>query len=106
MRPTAKWAVRISLGLVAVGGVVVFAGYRKAQPGANVGVGYVAHQLCSCIFVAGRSHDSCRPDMLPAMEAIQSQIVQVEERSGVRAWVPLLASRIAVHTPGLGCSLD
>ena len=33
----------------------------------EVGAGYVAKELCSCIFVGGRDPASCRPDIPPAM---------------------------------------
>ena len=80
--------------------------YRQIEPQAKLGAGYIAHQMCSCVFVAERSYASCLRDMLPAMERIQSEIIEVDTRAGVRAWVPLLAERVAFHTPGFGCAID
>ena len=80
-------------------------GYRGAQAQANIGAGYVAHQICSCVFVAERSYESCLPDLLPVMDRIQSEIVEIGNRRGVRGWIPLLANRTALHTPGRGCAL-
>ncbi len=106
MPPVKKWALRISLGLLVILVGAAAVGYRQLQPGANTGAGYVAHQVCSCIFVAERSYESCLTDMLPIMEPIQSEVVKSQGKNGVHAWIPALADRMALHTPGLGCSLD
>lgn len=70
---------------------------------ANTGVGYVAKQMCSCIYVGERSFDSCRPDMLVSMDDIQAEVL--EAPSGVRAWVPGLGERNAHYRGDLGCAL-
>jgi len=80
--------------------------YRQLKPQIELGTGYIAHQVCSCVFVAEREYASCLPDLLPSMDRIQSAIVEDEGRSGVRAWVPLFSDRVAWHTPGLGCAID
>jgi len=80
--------------------------YRELRPQAHLGSGYVAHQICSCVFVAERSYASCLPDLLPSMDRIHSELIELDGRSGVRAGIPLLAKRVAWHTPGLGCVID
>ncbi|MCP5057705.1 MAG: hypothetical protein GY937_13415 [bacterium] len=69
----------------------------------EVGAGYVAKQACSCVFVAERSLASCRADMLASMESIEAEVLVSGE--GVRAWVPLLADRTALHEAPYGCTL-
>ena len=101
-----RWALRISFGLLMVAILAGVVGYRQIHPLANVDVGYVAHQICSCVFVTERSYDSCLPDMLPELARIESEVVTAEGKNGGRAWVPIFATRTALHTPELGCSLD
>jgi hypothetical protein len=69
---------------------------------ADVGAGFGAKQLCSCVFVGGRDHDACRRDFGPEMEPVQSKVVG----DAVQAWVPLLASRTARFHEGTGCTLE
>jgi hypothetical protein len=69
---------------------------------AGVGSGYVAKQMCSCLYVAGRDFDACRRDIPESMDRIDAE--PLEDRPGVRAHVIGL-ERIAVHTPGAGCRL-
>jgi hypothetical protein len=69
----------------------------------HVGTGYLAKQMCSCIFVAGRDADSCRPDMPESMDGLQA--TRLEDGEGVRASLFGIAERIARHDPGSGCTL-
>ena len=103
MNPTVKRVLQVGLIILVVAG---FLAYRAGRSQASIGAGYVAHQMCSCVFVAGRSYASCRPDMLPVMDRIQSEIIERDGLDGIRGWIPLFADRTAIHTPGLGCSLD
>jgi hypothetical protein len=103
MNPTVKRALQVGLIILIGAG---FLAYRAGRSQASIGAGYVAHQMCSCVFVAGRSYESCRPDMLPVMDRIRSEIIERDGLEGVRGWIPLFADRTAIRTPGLGCSLD
>ena len=67
-----------------------------------IGSSYVAKTVCSCIFVAGRSAEACGADLLPTMAQVRFE----PREDGVRAWLPLLAERVARHTPGRGCTLE
>lgn len=93
----------IGLVILLVAGVLL---YRQIRPRAQIGAGYVAHQICSCVFVAKRAYASCLLDLLPAMDAIRSEVIEAEGKNGVRGWIPVLADRTALHTPGFGCALD
>lgn len=68
----------------------------------GVGAGYVAKQMCSCVYVAERDFDQCRLDIPTSMEDIAAQ--RLEERPGMRAHI-LGVERLALHTPGAGCRL-
>jgi len=68
-----------------------------------IGTGMLAKQMCSCIFVAGRSRSNCRADQLASMDAID---VEVGTDTGVvRAFVPLLGKRSATFEEDYGCTL-
>lgn len=90
------------LAAALLGALVV--GWRfKAR--VEVGVGYAAHQLCSCVFVAGRSHEDCREDVVPGTNALQSEVIRDGDRQQVRAWVEGLGHRTADYTGKTGCIL-
>jgi hypothetical protein len=98
---------KIGLGIVAVVilgcGVGYFAYVRPFLALANVGVGFVAKQMCSCIYVAERTFDSCRPDMFESMDDIQAEVL--DEPPGIRAWIPGISERRAHYRGEFGCLL-
>jgi len=102
-RSVKRGMVVASLVVLAVLVVAGALGWARARELSDVGAGYVAHQMCSCMFVGGRSFESCRPDMLPGMERVRAEVLP--DDGGVRAWVPLLAERVARHRPPTGCTL-
>ena len=93
-----------TLALVVLGAVCVAALLARAQlaPRAEIGAGFVAKQLCSCIFVGERELESCQLDLGPEFARVRFE----RSESGVHAWVPLLASRNARHREDTGCTLD
>ena len=96
---------KIGLGIVAV--IVLGAGYfayvRPFLALANVGVGFVAKQMCSCIYVSERTFDSCRPDMFESMDNLQAEVL--DEPPGVLAWLPWISERRAHYRGEFGCHL-
>jgi hypothetical protein len=68
---------------------------------ATVGAGYVAKEVCSCVFVGGRSLDACRADVPATMDRVQVEL----GADRVKAFVPALSERIARHEPPFGCVL-
>ncbi len=96
-----KWVALAVVLVLGIAAARVLPGLRQAT---GVGAGYVAHQMCSCIFVANRSYDSCRPDMLAVMKEIEVEVM--DDPSGVRAWVPMLSERVALYEEGFGCTLQ
>ena len=98
-RPRAKTLALLALGALLA--AAVLARIRLA-PQAEIGVGFVAKQVCSCIFVGGRDEAACRLDLGPDLAPVRSE----QLADGVHAWVPLLASRNARFREGTGCTLD
>jgi hypothetical protein len=86
------------LGLVLLGGLL---GFEWARDQVAVGNGYVAKELCSCVFVGARRAESCRSDVPPAMDGVRFELGS----DRVRAFVPYLGERIARFEPPFGCVL-
>ena len=70
---------------------------------ASSGAGYVAKEVCSCIHLGRRSLASCRPDVPEYMDGIRAE--ELSDGTGVRAFVPLFAERVARYAEGFGCAL-
>lgn len=100
MRRTAR---RIGLGLALLVLAGAGIGWWRMHRLADVGAGFMAKQMCSCVFVGGRSLESCLADAPASMERVRAELLP--DRSGVRGFVPLLASRRALHEPRTGCTL-
>ena len=93
-----RWVLIAVFWVLLVAGALVF---EWARERAAVGEGYVAKELCSCVFVAERSLASCRPDIPPTMDRVEVELGP----DRVRAFVPYLAERIARFEPPFGCVL-
>ena len=101
MRRLLLWIAAGLLGLIVLAGLLWG---PRAVGMAQVGVGYVAKQVCSCVYVAGREVDSCRSDLLPSMDPIDVRVLG--DREGVRASLLMGAvERTALHHAGSGCTL-
>ena len=74
----------------------------RLAPQADIGAGFVAKQVCSCVFVGGRDREACRLDLQSDLARVRSEPLA----DGIHAWVPLLASRRAHFREGTGCTLD
>ncbi len=103
MRHAFGW-IGAALVLLMVGAGAVY--LPRLRQAAAVGAGFVAKQMCSCVYVAGRSFESCRPDMMEEMARIRSEALSGGEEIGVRAWLPLLAERRARFHEDFGCTLQ
>ena len=99
-----KWSA-LALGLAFIITAAIYVPPFRAMAG--TGAGFVAKQMCSCIYVSERSYDSCRPDMMEVMDDIQAVVVSEASLLGVRASVPILrVQRLATYEEGFGCTLD
>jgi hypothetical protein len=101
MRRVLLWIAAGLIVLIALAGLLWG---PRALGMAQVGVGYVAKQICSCVYVAGREVDACRADLMPSTDPIEVQML--EDREGVRASLLMGAvERTALHHAGSGCTL-
>jgi hypothetical protein len=92
---------RFALVVAALALVGAALAYQHVRGLASVGAGYVAKELCSCVFVGGRSLESCALDVPETMARVRSELLP----DGVRAFVTGFALRVARHEPGFGCTL-
>jgi hypothetical protein len=95
-----KWAAGALLLLVVLGTAVLLPRMARLS---NIGTGYLAKQMCSCIFVGEREFDACRSDMPASMAKVQAALLESEP--GVKAWIPVFAERRARYRAGSGCTL-
>lgn len=94
---------RILLGLALVAAAGAGVGWWRVHRMADLGAGFVAKQMCSCVFVGGRSFESCRADMPESMDRVRAELD--DGGAGVRGSVPFFARRRALYAPGTGCTL-
>ena len=93
-----RWYAIAIFWVLLVGAALVFEHLRDLG---RVGAGFAAKEVCSCVFVGGRSLESCRADLPESMDRVQLEL----GADRVRAFVPGLAERIARHEPPFGCVL-
>lgn len=95
-----RWPIVIVvLGLALAGAAAYAVPYLRL---ATNGAGFSADLICACLFVSGRSLESCRTDFDPAANSMVSLRIGKDD---VSAFVPLIARRTARFEPGFGCSL-
>lgn len=94
---------RIVLAVAAlVVAVAAFAAARRLGPLGRIGSGYAAELTCACVFVSGRTLDSCRGDLDPlALKLVSLRV----GGSDVRASVGGMLRARAHFSPGAGCTL-
>ncbi len=73
---------------------------RRHRPSSSSGASYIAKQVCSCIFVAGRAEGPCRAEFKPQIDpfAVTVGAAQVTADLG-----PVTAE--ADYDPAYGCVL-
>jgi hypothetical protein len=68
----------------------------------NIGTGYVAEQTCACLFVSGRTLESCVGDLDP----LARKLISIHPGAGeVTASGFALDTATARYEKGFGCSL-
>jgi hypothetical protein len=95
---------RLWLGVIVVVLAAVVAAWRllRIPELARIGAGYVAEQTCACLFIGGRTLQSCLTDLEPTarkLVSVQAGAAEVTARS------PGAAPATARYEPGFGCSL-
>jgi hypothetical protein len=98
-----KWVIGFCVWLVLVLGA---AAYVELGERSDVGGGFVAKEVCSCIHVGGRDFDACRADLiaLPGLDWLDTAVL--EDETGVRSGLPGFPPRIARAQPERGCTLE
>ncbi len=71
----------------------------------GIGPGYSAEVTCACVFVSGRTPESCEGDLDSLSRRLVSVSVAPANRS-VTARALGLVRRTARHRDGYGCALD
>lgn len=99
---------RLSLTAVALCAALQLAGCGHLSPrsAALVSTGYVSHELCSAVFVAGRDPERYYRDAIEPMAGPLASLVSFtvdRDRAEVRAKVAGLAESRAVYRPVYGC---
>jgi len=94
---------RILFGVAAVivVGIVVWQKLRVAEL-AHIGAGYAAEQTCSCVFVSGRTLESCVNDLEPLTQHVISVQVGKGEITATALFVSAATTRCE---EAFGCSL-
>jgi hypothetical protein len=99
--------MRLSWIVIAVlGTAFAAAGYWAWQTSiaASVGAAAMAKVACSCVFVDGRSLNSCRADDPPGFEGVAVEIDDTAK--AVTGSVFGIVRRRATYSPDYGCTLD
>ena len=89
-------------GLLVIGLAVAAVWLR---PQAQIGVGYAAKQVCSCVYLGGATSDRCLLDLGPDISE-RIDIVALPETQGIKAEVFPLAVATAYFHRDSGCTLQ
>ncbi len=94
----------VLLGLTAIALVAVAVAWRvfRVSDLLTAGAGYSAQQTCSCLWVSGRTLESCQTDLDPLARRLISMRLGPDE---VTASGFGLATATARYEKGFGCSL-
>ena len=79
-------------------------GIWQTSIAADVGAAAMAKVACSCVFVDGRTLESCRADDPPGFEQV-SVTVDVKARTATGTAAGLV-SRRAIYSEAYGCTLE
>ena len=95
---------RLALGVVALLLVAVVVAWRvfRVPLLLNIGTGYAAQQTCACLFISGRTLESCLGDLEPLARKLISIHPGADE---VTASGFVLETATARYEKGFGCSL-
>lgn len=91
------------LGLIALT-TGATASYRSVGPYGRIGTQYVAKQICSCVFVVGRSEGSCRKEFEPDIEKFEVRVSRDNGQGEVRTRLAVFEGH-AAFDPRYGCTI-
>lgn len=98
-----KWV--LLAGVLVVGGATLFAAKVHLPTLIEIGPGYGAEVACACVFISGRTPQSCVGDLDPLARRFVSISVARTSRS-VTASALGLFRRTARYRDGFGCTLE
>ncbi len=98
-----RWIAGGLLALIIAGAAIA---YVMIRPYAQIGATYIAKQMCSCLFVAGRSEASCHAEFKPDIDRFQLKVHRGARpgRNAVRARL-FVFSGASSYTEGYGCTV-
>src|SRR5690348_14184670 len=94
----------LALALVVVVAAVLVVRRLDLPDLATIGAGYTAEQTCACLFVSGRSPESCRRDLDPLARKVVSVRVDSAARTVSTRSIGF-ARATARYEQGYGCSI-
>jgi hypothetical protein len=98
-----RWIAGGLVVLILIGAGVA---YVMIRPYAQIGASYIAKQMCSCLFVAGRSEASCHAEFEPDIERFQVTVHRGKRpgHDSVRTRM-VIFSGAAKYNEGYGCTV-
>jgi hypothetical protein len=104
LRKLPSFSTVIGVALVIIGVVAAVVFWQAGKYG-QIGAGFVARQMCSCLYVQNRSETACRAEIDPQIPQIErAQIVYMDERVIVNfIGLDLAEARLL---PGYGCNVQ
>jgi hypothetical protein len=93
---------RIALAVAALVIVALLLLARRFLPLGRLGSGYAAEVTCACVFVSGRTLESCRGDLDPLAQKLVSIHIGSDE---VRTSSMGLSRARAQYSAATGCTL-
>ncbi len=101
VRKLPSFSTIIGIVLVAIFVIVLAVGYQARKYG-EIGAGFIARQMCSCLYVQNRDEKACRAEIGPQIDG--AQIVYMDERVIVN--FSGLNQAEARLKPGYGCNVQ
>lgn len=98
MRKLPRFSTVVGVVLILLFVIALAVGFQGRKYG-QIAAGFVARQMCSCLYVQNRSEESCKADIGPQIG--RAQIVYMEERVIVN--YSGFDSAEARLKPGYGC---
>ena len=98
-----KWV--LLAGILVVGGATAFAVKMQLPTLIEIGPGYSSDLTCACVFVSGRTPESCIEDLDPLARRLVSVSVAPSSRS-VTGRALGLVHRTARYRHGYGCTIE
>ena len=92
--------IALAVAVVLLAAIALMA--RRFVPLGKLGTGYAAEMTCACLFVSGRTLDSCRGDLDPLAQKLVAIDVGADE---VRTRSALVLHGRARYSPSTGCTL-